>query len=181
MRLKKQAMVATCVAAAILASACSPNQQAANDASAAASTEQFASSAETMQPDQRLLESARSRVRDMTFSVMLTQERELEDAYSKGSADELSSKSNLLMQGAPDAAQWKGSEFDPYLKCDTAWRDLGLYASAMAKDLKYGGDTHRKILDQERADYIRTKKSCQDFLDMSVEAAWKADEARFSK
>lgn len=177
----KHVLLSAGLVSAILASACSPKQQPASDPGSEASGELVASAAEAPRPDIKLLEEARDRVRDITFASMLTQEKQIESAYSQGNADDLSTRSELLMQGAPDARNWKGNEFDPYLKCDTAWRDLGLYASALAKDLKYGGDTHRKILEQERADYNRTKRACQEYLGMSGEAAWKAEEARFSK
>lgn len=170
------------IAVAMILAACGAKQEehAGADAGASAPEEEF-HAPPTVAPSAKALEGARDRVKALTLDGMLKQEKDVERGYSKGDVQGLTAASERLMQGAPDAPNWKGSEFDPYLTCDTAWRDLGLYASAMAKDLKYGGESMRKILGQEREDYHRTKKQCQDFLAMSAEEAWKAEEAKFAK
>lgn len=173
---------AALIAVAFMLAACAPKSEehAGAEAGASAPEEEF-KAAPTVAPSAKALEEARARVKAITLSAMLKQEEAIEGAYGRQDLQALTAASETLMQGAPDAQHWKGSEFDPYLTCDTAWRDLGLYASAMAKDLKYGGEPLRKILGQEKADYHRTKKVCQDFLAMSGEEAWKAEEAKFAK
>jgi len=132
-------------------------------------------------PTKQALEDARKRVALLTLDAMLKQEKAIEGAYKRGDSQALAAAADSLMQGAPDAGNWKTPAFDPYLKCDTAWRDLGLLASAMRHELDAATDTTRKITGQERADFQRTKKSCIDFLAMPALKAWETEEARFAK
>lgn len=117
----------------------------------------------------------------LTLDPMLKQETAVEAAYARGDIAGLEAAASSLMLGAPDAGNWKGNQFDPYLRCDTAWRDLGLYASAMRHELDESKPTTRKILEQERADFARTKKACQEFLAMKPAEAWEKEEASFAK
>lgn len=132
-------------------------------------------------PTKEALEEARQRVAMLTLDPMLKQEKALQAAYKRGDSEALAAAADSLMQGAPDAGNWKTPAFDPYLKCDTAWRDLGLLASAMRHELEQGTMTTVKITSQELADFLRTKKSCMDFLAMPGLKAWEAEEARFAK
>lgn len=64
----------------------------------------------------------------------------------------------------------------PYTSCDTAFRDLYIYASAMQHLIREDTATFRKILRQEQKDYSKSKSRCKKRVDMTYEQALAADE-----
>lgn len=73
---------------------------------------------------------------------------------------------------------WIDSEaLAPYTKCDTALRDLQLYANALSNQLKDDTATMRKIVRQEEEDYKKSKSQCEERLNLTYEQALAADEA----
>lgn len=103
----------------------------------------------------------------------------LEDAYQSGEVDTLERESLAMAgkPGLPGGDVWKTDEYAPYLKCDTAWNDLGLYASAMYHALRDPKAVTRKILAQEKEDYERSLAYCEKRLKMAPAEAWKDYEA----
>lgn len=65
----------------------------------------------------------------------------------------------------------------PYTACDTAFRDLYLYANAMQDLIREDTATLRKILRQEENDYYKSKARCKKRVDMTYEQALAADES----
>ncbi|WP_336033363.1 hypothetical protein [Acinetobacter bereziniae] len=65
---------------------------------------------------------------------------------------------------------------DPYLKCDTAIRDLQLYALALKNQLREDSLVMKKISHQELEDYQKSKASCSDRVNMTYDQAVKAYE-----
>lgn len=63
-------------------------------------------------------------------------------------------------------------EYSAYLSCDTAYTDLGLLASAMAKHLSNGTAGTEKIIKQEQSDYARSSGVCKRRLAMTPAKAW---------
>lgn len=103
----------------------------------------------------------------------------LEDAYRSGEVDTLQRESLSMAgtPGLPGGEVWKTDEYAPYLKCDTAWNDLGLYANAMYHALHDPKAVTRKILAQEKEDYERSRAYCEKRLNMAPADAWKDYEA----
>lgn len=85
------------------------------------------------------------------------------------------------MQPIPDdftKSYWTDSDaLAPYTKCDTALRDLQLYASALSQQLKDDTATTRKIVRQEEEDYRKSKAKCEERVHLTYEQALAADEA----
>lgn len=100
----------------------------------------------------------------------------IEQAYAKKDAASLSRIANRLQrqQGFPQkgATDLMLDEYAPYLKCDTAFIDLGLLADAMSHQVSRGGASLEKIVKQERADYERSSSVCKKRLAMTPKAAW---------
>jgi hypothetical protein len=100
----------------------------------------------------------------------------VEQAYAKKDAASLE-RIAIRLKRQPGFPQ-KGSvdlmldEYGPYLKCDTAYIDLGLMASAMAQQISRGGAGLDRILQQEQADYERSRSVCKQRLAMTPKAAW---------
>ena len=63
-------------------------------------------------------------------------------------------------------------EYSAYLSCDTAYTDLGLLASAMAKHLSSGTVSTKKGVKQAQSDYARSKGLCEHRLAMMPAKAW---------
>lgn len=74
--------------------------------------------------------------------------------------------------GLPGGDDLMADEFSPFLKCDTAHRDLALLASAMAQHAARGAANLKRIVDQEQADYDRSHSTCVRRLAMPPTAAW---------
>ena len=70
----------------------------------------------------------------------------------------------------------EGKSVAPYTACDTAFRDLYIYASAMQHLILEDTATFRKILRQEQEDYLKSKSRCKKRVDMTYEQALAADE-----
>jgi hypothetical protein len=85
------------------------------------------------------------------------------------------------MQPIPDdftKSYWPDSDsLSPYTKCDTALRDLQLYASALSHQLKEDTASMRKIVRQEEEDYRNSKAKCEERVNLTYEQAVAADEA----
>ena len=64
----------------------------------------------------------------------------------------------------------------PYTSCDTAFRDLFIYANAMQNVVREDTATLRKILRQEKEDYDKSKARCKKRVDMTYQEAWEAEE-----
>lgn len=103
----------------------------------------------------------------------------LEDAFQSGEVDTLQRESLAMAgkTGLPGGDVWKTDEYAPYLKCDTAWNDLGLYANAMYIALHSPKADTRKILAKEKEDYERSLAYCEKRLKMAPAEAWKDYEA----
>lgn len=70
----------------------------------------------------------------------------------------------------------EGDAVSPYTACDTAFRDLYLYASAMQNLVHDDTAILRKILRQEENDYLKSKARCKERVDMTYEQALTAEE-----
>jgi hypothetical protein len=64
------------------------------------------------------------------------------------------------------------AEFGPFLKCDTAQRDLGMLAAAMVQHSLHGTPTAARVVQEEQADYDRAAAICKRRLDMAPGIAW---------
>ena len=72
---------------------------------------------------------------------------------------------------------WIDSDvLDPYVKCDTALRDLYIYTGSLSMQLKNDTESLRDIAKKEEQDYIQSKTQCEDRVAMSYEEAKQADE-----
>lgn len=103
----------------------------------------------------------------------------LEDAYHSGEVATLQRESLSMASkpGLPGGDVWQTYEYAPYLKCDTAWNDLGIYANAMYIALHDPKADTRKILAKEKEDYERSLAYCEKRLKMAPAEAWKDYEA----
>jgi len=134
-------------------------------------------SAEPMPPVQQL-QVARTQVQK--WMKAHEQERaSLVEAYAKKDVAKLE---RLAMQmerqpGLPGGEALMRDEFAPFLKCDTAQRDLSLLASAMAQHAARGTPGLQKMVAAEQADYERTSALCKGRLSMTPTAAWDAYQA----
>lgn len=85
------------------------------------------------------------------------------------------------MQPVPDdftKSYWPDSDLlSPYTKCDTALRDLQLYANALSHQLRDDTASTRKIVRQEEEDYRKSKAKCEERVNLTYEEALAADEA----
>lgn len=59
----------------------------------------------------------------------------------------------------------------PYTSCDTAFRDLYLYASAMEKLLRDDTATNRQTYRTRKENYLKSKARCKARVDMTYEQA----------
>lgn len=103
----------------------------------------------------------------------------LEDAFQSGEVGTLQRESLAMAgkPGLPGGDVWKTDEYAAYLKCDTAWNDLGIYANAMYIALHDPKADTRKILAKEKEDYERSLAYCEKRLKMAPAEAWKDYEA----
>ena len=60
-----------------------------------------------------------------------------------------------------------GDVMKPYFVCDTAFRDLNIYAGAMERAVNQDSAINRKILRQEQADFLKSKELCSKRISMS--------------
>ena len=60
----------------------------------------------------------------------------------------------------------------PYFVCDTAFRDLNIYAGAMERVVNQDSAINRKILRQEQADFLKSKELCSKRVSMSYADAF---------
>ena len=85
------------------------------------------------------------------------------------------------MQPVPDdftKSYWPDTDsLSPYTKCDTALRDLQLYANVLSHQLRDDTASMRKIVRQEEADYRKSKAKCEERVNLTYEQALAADEA----
>ncbi|WP_407324356.1 hypothetical protein [Acinetobacter pittii] len=66
----------------------------------------------------------------------------------------------------------------PYTSCDTAFTDLNLYANALYQQVREDTATMRKIVNQEEADYLKSKAQCEAQVKLTYEQALAADEGK---
>jgi hypothetical protein len=124
-------------------------------------------------PAESRLAEARAQVEEWHKGT-LKQQKFLEDAFRNNEIQTLERESlSMLGTQLPGGDRWQLDEFAPYLKCDTAWNDLGLYASAMHNALRDPKAVTRKILAQEKEDYERSLAYCEKRLKMAPAEAWK--------
>lgn len=64
----------------------------------------------------------------------------------------------------------------PYTSCDTAFTDLNLYANALYQQVRKDTATMRKIVNQEEADYLKSKAKCEARVKLTYEQALAEDE-----
>lgn len=105
---------------------------------------------------------------------MIREENFLVDAYKSGEVATLEKSSLDLLSrtGIPGGELWSNDSYAPFLKCESAWGDLGVYASAMHHDLQESRAISRKIVAKEKADYEASKALCEGQLKLSPEQAW---------
>ncbi|AZN69312.1 hypothetical protein DX910_14690 [Acinetobacter haemolyticus] len=60
---------------------------------------------------------------------------------------------------------------DPYNICDTAFRDLSLYAGAMMNLTREDTAVLRQILKQEKDDFLKSKAKCEHRINLTYEQA----------
>ena len=65
----------------------------------------------------------------------------------------------------------EGKSVAPYTACDTAFRDLYLYASAMEKLLRDDTATNRQTYRTRKENYLKSKARCKARVDMTYEQA----------
>lgn len=65
----------------------------------------------------------------------------------------------------------EGDIMKPYFVCDTAYRDLNIYASAMEHVADQDTAINRKILRQEKDDFINSKELCAKRITLKYEQA----------
>ena len=65
-----------------------------------------------------------------------------------------------------------GDVMKPYFVCDTAFRDLNIYAGAMERVVNQDSAINRKILRQEQADFLKSKELCSKRVSMSYADAF---------
>lgn len=77
----------------------------------------------------------------------------------------------------PTKSYWPDSNLlDPYIKCDTALRDLQIYSNALFHQLRSDTPTSRKIVRQEQEDFENSKMECAERANMTYDEAVKAYE-----
>lgn len=77
----------------------------------------------------------------------------------------------------PTKSYWPDTNLlDPYLKCDTALRDLQIYSNALFNQLRNDTSTARKIVRQEKEDFEKSKMKCNNRVNMTSDEAIKAYE-----
>lgn len=64
----------------------------------------------------------------------------------------------------------------PYAKCDTAFGDLFIYATAMENLVRDDTATLRKIYRKEKEDFLKSKAQCAERVNMTYDQAYEADE-----
>jgi len=137
--------------------------------------------AKAVQPTDALLEKAQKMAKS-ALEEMLRKQAFLEDAYQRGEYETLAQYTfNAAGTGTPGVELWSGEEFNAYLRCDTAFRDLNLYASAMKSELSESNATARSILRKEKEDYLKSKAECEQFLALKPKEAWKEQDALYAK
>jgi len=130
-------------------------------------------------PSRAALEKAKADVSGW-YKEMIDQEKFLEQAYERKDIATLETESvRRMAKGMPGGdTLWRQDAYGPYLKCDTAYLDLGLLAGAMHHAAARPSDTLTRILDQERQDYANSKATCERRLKMSPQDAWREYDAR---
>ncbi|ORF03604.1 hypothetical protein BGI05_05170 [Snodgrassella alvi] len=63
---------------------------------------------------------------------------------------------------------------NPYASCDTALRDLSIYAGALSRQLKSDTAITRKIVREEKEDFEKSRAKCKKRVNMNYEDALKA-------
>lgn len=77
----------------------------------------------------------------------------------------------------PTKSYWPDSNLlDPYIKCDTALRDLQIYSNALFHQLRSDTPTSRKIVRQEKEDFENSKMECTERANMTYDEAMKTYE-----
>lgn len=77
----------------------------------------------------------------------------------------------------PTKSYWPDSNLlDPYIKCDTALRDLQIYSNALFLQLRSDNPTSRKIVRQEKEDFENSKIECVERANMTYDEAMKVYE-----
>ncbi|MDL5034438.1 hypothetical protein QRD43_21220 [Pelomonas sp. APW6] len=79
--------------------------------------------------------------------------------------------------GLPGGDLLMQDEYAPFLKCDTAARDLAILVGAMSRYLARPSDALRKIVSLEQDDYDRSSAACRRRLSMKPQEAWAAYDA----
>lgn len=95
-------------------------------------------------------------------------------AFERKDASQLERTSRRLEQapGLPRGQALMQDEYGPFLKCDTAARDLALLAAAMARQAARPTDSQLRIVKQEQADFDRNYAECKRRLSMKPQDAW---------
>lgn len=129
-------------------------------------------------PSRATLEKAKTNVSGW-YNEMVDQEKLLEEAYERKDTATLEKESvRRMAKGMPGGNElWQQDEYSPYLKCDTAYLDLGLLAGAMHRAAARPSESSARILKQERADYTNSKAKCERRLKMPAQEAWREYDA----
>jgi len=157
------------IALTMLLSACSPSETPAIEQSKMAHTETAVEATD--------VETVRKRVLDF-IAEMDRQETFISDAYQNGElAIVEKTAKDMLSSPTPGGDMWMQKAFDPYLACDTAWRDLAIYASALNREMARPSATTSKIVADEKSDFLKNKERCKARANMAAEQAIEAERA----
>lgn len=74
--------------------------------------------------------------------------------------------------GFQDPDRFMRDEYAPYLKCDTAQVDLGILASAMARNAARSTPALSSLVSAEQVDYQHSRQTCARRLSAIPAAAW---------